>query len=260
MVDKDQLDSLNQPVETIHALEEISVNLLVYREPEMLLEDARKRIDVSRVNNRDLDRYTQLLSYIRYAWEKTKKYEIYFSDFFTCNDKIDPVEALNHHIHAYLQDMDTFKNKIETFLNSLKKDAIAMAVNKKEVADFFSQATKKTTETFRGMTEIRNPHTHHGMRFMDGDLLKAENAQNAARQIQSPLIASNINQSMIPAFLERMSKEKQEGFENAKKRWIQNAARNNIQTTGFLNGILKAVEAPLYQFLKIVPTKDLFPR
>lgn len=43
-------------------LDEVAVDILVHQEPQMLLEEAKKRLDVSRVNGRDLERYTQLIS------------------------------------------------------------------------------------------------------------------------------------------------------------------------------------------------------
>jgi len=249
-----------QPLTEVYLIDQISFDLFVYQNPSILLDGPKKLINVSKANQQALKKYSQLLFNIRYAWQKTIKYKAYFSDFYPPEEKIEKVEALNHHIHAYLQDMDTFKNKIETFLNSLKKDLMAMASNKKEIKEMFEKLSSSITSAFGGVADARNPHTHHGMRFIDGDLLKAENAMGAIQAIQSEAFSPFINKEMVPKFLEDRLKEKEENFELAKERWLKNATKNNEQTAGLLNAILKAAEDPLYQFLDITPTKTLFSK
>jgi|GEM_PF-1512123 len=239
-----------------HVIEEIGANLAVYIEPELLIEEARKGMAVTGFNTNDLERYSGLLSNIRYAWEKTKKYVIYFSDFYPTEDKVNKVEALNHHIHAYLQDMDTLKNKIETFLNILNGDILKKATNKDEVKKFFDEAHKTIDGAFEGILKYRRQHIHQGTRFMDGDLLKAENAEGTAQMLQSPVAAPYINKDVVPIIIGKLMQQKEEGFEVAKIRWVGIAQKNNVQTTGLLEGVLRGVEPLLYEFLNITPMRD----
>ena len=90
-----------------HPIDEIMADLYVYQEPEMINEKDSHLIDNSRANMGDLKRYVQMLSNIDHAWKKTQRYGQYFAYFYPDNDSVERVEALNHHIHAYLQDMDT---------------------------------------------------------------------------------------------------------------------------------------------------------
>jgi hypothetical protein len=240
-----------------HAIEEIAGDILAYNNPEYLIDSVSKLIDTTKTKKSDLERYSRLLSNIRYAWDKTKKYESYFSNFYPPEERISKIEALNHHIHAYLQDMDTLKNKIETLLDILHGDVVKKVTNKEEVKNFFSRAREKVEQSFDGVCKYRRPHTHHGPRFIDGGLLKAENAENFSQLAKSPVATRFINQEAITPLLKKLEQEKEEEFEAAKERWITMARKNNIQTTGLIDMILSAMKAPLYTFLKIKPMRDL---
>lgn len=157
-------------------INEILTDLAVYQEPDSLLEKYKERIKEIEVDKSKLRKYWDLVINVRYAWQKTLKYELYFAEFYSSSGKIEKIEALNHHIHTYLQDMITLKNKIEVLFGSLKNDIKKIAIDKDEVVAFFEAGIQKTKDVFNGISKYRDPHVHEGMRFQDGDLLKAENA------------------------------------------------------------------------------------
>jgi len=238
-------------------IEEILTDLAVYQEPNLLLEKHKERITSIEVDKSKLRRYWDLISNVRYAWQKTLKYELYFTEFYSFSDKIEKIEALNHHIHAYLQDMTILKNKIEVLFGSLKNDVKRVATNKEKVVAFFEVGIQTTKDVFKGVSKYRDPHVHEGMRFLDGDLLKAENAQEFLKLLSNPIFDAMLNQQYKPKIVAKAAKEKEESFEMAKKRWIEMAQGNGEQTLGYLNTILMTVRPSLYQFLGIKPIKDI---
>lgn len=250
-----------EPIILNYNLNEILGDLAIYQNPDLLKDEYGNLLDTSKMNLLDVKKYQELLSNIDYFFKKTLKYELYFQEFYSTSDKIGTVEALNHHIHSYLEDSDILKNKIEVFLGTLKNDIKETLENNKierdNIDEFFKAGIDKTKEVFLGVSEHRNPHHHNGMRFIDGDLLKAENAHNQQKILQSDVFSKMINQEKLPEFIEKLQKEEEESFENAKIRWIKIAKKNNEQASGYLNSLFETVSPSLYQFLKIKPSKEI---
>ncbi len=244
-----------------HPIDLILTDFVVYQKPNYLMEEYQELFDVSSVDIKRLEKYRKSISNIKYAWGKTLVYKIYFSDFYPESDeKIKNFEVLNHHIHAYLQDMDTFRNKVLNFLGELKNDLKKVATNKEDVEVSIKAHVGRTHEAFAGITKHRRPHVHKGMRFIDGDLLKSENAQASLKMFNNPVFDSMLNQEYKPELIAKIKEEEKEGFESAKERWIKNAESNNIQTTGFLKEILEAIQPSLYQFLKIESSVNILEK
>lgn len=246
----------NQEI-TIPIIDQILADFAMYLEPKLLKQEYIKLVNLTSVNIENIEKYQQLLSNINYAWKKTLKYKQYFSEFYAQDGRVENHEALNHHIHAYLQDMDTLKNKIEAFLGNLKNDSKKSAANKEEVANFLEEGVKKSHEVFNGISKHRNPHVHSGMRFVDADLLKSENAHNTLSMFSNPLFEAWLDPEKKPELMARFATEKEESFEVARERWVGTAEKNDSQTSGFLNAIMEAIKPVLYQFLNIQPIKEI---
>ncbi len=242
-------------------LEEILGDLSVYQNPDLLKEEFGKFLNTSKVKTADIEKYQGLLSNIKYASQKILKYEFYFEEFYPDPEKIGAIEALNYHIHSYLEDSDILKEKIVAFLNNLRKDIRdSLGDNEGEktrIKEFFDAGTQKTEEVFAGIVKHRNSHHHSGTRFIDGDLLKAENAQNEQRLFQTPPFSEMVRPDKVAELMERLEQEKEESFEKAKVRWIKMAADNHGQSSGYLNTLFDAVAPSLYQFLAIKPTNEI---
>ncbi|RJO61208.1 hypothetical protein C4544_03495 [candidate division WS5 bacterium] len=239
-----------------HPIDEMFADFGFYKDPKMLKVEFWGLIDTKSANAAGIEKYLELLSYIQYAWQKVLKYEKYFAVFYTSDQSIENFEALYHHIHAYLQDMDTLKNKIEVFFGALKNDLKKSASNKEDVIAFIDAGIKKTYEVFDGILKYRHPHVHSGMRFMDGDLLKAETAHFAIEMFSNPTFDALLNQEYKPELIAKFEKEKKESFEVARARWVGMAHNNNEQTSGYLDSLLEAVRPSLYQFLNIKSVKE----
>lgn len=243
--------------EKVHVIDEIIKDLFLYLEPKLLKDEYSGFLDINSADIDGIKKYRDILMDVRYAWQKTQKYAQYFEEFYPPESKIEKFEVLNHHIHAYLQDMTTLKNKIEVLLGKMKNDIRKVASNKSEIDTFFRVGVKKTKDIFKEISKHRDTHHHQGMRFCDNDLLKAENAYGASKLFSDPTINSVINQKYIPVLLEKFEKEKEESFEVGKKRWIRVARRNNKQVSDYLNILLEGIRPNLNQLLNIQPAREL---
>lgn len=240
-----------------HVLDEMMADFAFYQDPRLLKAEYSGLLDVSKVNNADIKKYMMSFFNLRYAWQKTLKYKKYFEEFYPPAEKIEKIEALNHHIHAYLEDMTTLKNKTEVLLGEMKNDIKKVAANKDDIDKFFVAGVEKTKEVFTQVSKYRDEHRHRGMRFFDGDLLKAENAHGFLEIISNPVFDAMLNQEYKPEIVAKFTKEKEESFEVAKRRWIEMAGRNDEQTTGYLDALLEGVRPSLYQFLNIKPVQEI---
>lgn len=240
-----------------HVLDEMMADFAFYQDPRLLKAEYSGLLDVSKVNNADIKKYMMSFFNLRYAWQKTLKYKKYFEEFYPPTEKIEKIEALNHHIHAYLEDMTTLKNKTEVLLGEMKNDIKKVAANKDDIDKFFVAGVEKTKEVFAQVSKYRDEHRHRGMRFFDGDLLKAENAHGFLEIISNPVFDAMLNQEYKPEIVAKFTKEKEESFEVAKRRWIEMAERNDEQTTGYLDALLEGVRPSLYQFLNIKPVQEI---
>lgn len=241
-------------------IDEIFGDLGFYKDPKLLKQEFSGLIDTKSANMEGIERYLGLLSNVRYAWQKVLKYENFFAVFYASDEGVQNFEALNHHIHAYLQDMDTLKNKMNVFLGNLKKDLKRVASNEEDVTAFIDAGIKKTYEVFDGVLKHRRTHVHNGMRFIDDDLLKAENAHFALEVFSNPLFDTMLNQEYKTKFIARLEKEKGESFEVARTRWVEMARDNNKQTTGYVGALLKTIRPSLYQFLNIKSVREVIAK
>jgi hypothetical protein len=245
---------------TRHQIDQILADFTVYIEPKLLKDDVTELLNVAGANIDSIKKYRQLLSNIKYAWQKVLRYKFFFATFYTADNAIDKVEALNHNIHAYLQDMDTLKNKIMVFLEELKKDLKKVASNKDEVIVFIDAGRDKTLEVFDGVLKYRRPHVHNGMRFMDGDLLKAENAHETIKMFTETPMAEMLNPDYKDEWFNELAIEKETSFETAKSRWITMAESNDEQTTGYLNSLFETIRPSINQLLGITSVMDVLEK
>lgn len=113
-------------------IDKILMNFTVYMNPEVTSIELSYGKDF---NLKIMNRYYKQLSSIRWFLKKVLKYELYFSDFYPKEThSISDSEALEHHVHAYLEDLNTLKTKIIDYIGSLKNDLQPIAKNKEEVS------------------------------------------------------------------------------------------------------------------------------
>ncbi len=96
--------------------------LQVCIDPEILLSEYQKQIKRGlNYNKKNTEKYFKLIMSVNWFLKKIAKYQIYFNKFYSQSAKIPKHEALEHHIHAYLEDMITLRNKLTNYIDYLKK-------------------------------------------------------------------------------------------------------------------------------------------
>lgn len=236
----------------ITTLDEILGDMTIFEDPELLVKEHRDKIDNSETNLTKLKEYQISLTSIRQVYRKILRYEIYFAKFYPENeDNVRNFEALEHHIHAYLEDFDILKEKIKNFLGTFKNDIKKVASNSEEIKEAVQIIIDKVYEVFKNISTHRNPHHHEGMKFIDGNIIDSEMAYTMLKK-DNPLYSH-----FKPEYLAELEVQEKESFMKAQKAWIEIATKNNPQITEFMNMLFATNKEALYQFLGIKSVKDI---
>ncbi|MCE9585063.1 hypothetical protein K8Q94_00355 [Candidatus Nomurabacteria bacterium] len=235
-------------------IDKILGELAFYNEPELLKEEYRKFLKVGKNFNKEKSKkYSQSLASINWFIKKVAKYKIYFSEFYPCStDNIQKHEALEHHIHAYLEDIITVKTKTTNYIGELKNDLKQVVENKKEISNSLDWLKEQIYKTFEGISTQRDQHRHRGFKFVDGDITNAEMAHIMLGK--DSLFKGHFTDYAI----EKFKAQKEESFEKAKKSWLENTLKNYDQIEGLANEMVKRTKPFLYQYLDIEPLDTLY--
>lgn len=236
------------------SIEKLLAILFVHSEPEILGEEVKALIAASHVNRKMLRRYIDLVRAIHYAWQKVGKYEMYFKDFYPSNGVIGEIECLNHHIHAYLDDLYTVRQKVFVLLNNLKNDANKVASNAGEFMAVIKELEEKMMKGFKELDDNRGQHRHAGIRFVHGDLLHAENAESLIAQLDNPVFGSIFDEEKKKKLIEKITAERVSSFEKAKKWWIETAKSNKENLDENMDKLFSGLAQNIYQILGIEET------
>jgi len=235
----------------IDNLDQILCDLTAYLEPNFLQVEYRTKIDTSNIDKAKLMKYFKLLTSISRVYKKVQKYELFFAEFYPETKKIKKHEALEHHIHAYLEDLIMLKNKITTFLGALKNDLKKIAKNKKEINIALTWLIGEVNRVFDNVSKYRDPHHHKGLTFIDGDLIDSEMAHMVTKN-DSPL-----RDLFKSEFIDELKKRETESFEKAKRGWVSMAKKNNAEISGLVNDVLERNKSLLYKLLNIKSVDDI---
>ena len=217
----------------------------MHENPEVVKPEYRLRLSQETKDKKTLKKYARLLTAVRQRYDKLLRYPVYFQYFYPTDGGITQIEALEHHVHAYLEDMDALRDKLKIYYNCLEKDLLREASNKKEVKIFFKVLEEKIYEVFKNATKIRVPHHHKGMSFTDNEILDHRTA--------SLMLDGHTNSGLLlsPEGIIHFEKMKSESLFAAKNKWIQIANNNNDQMIGFISELFNKTDYLVYQFLKI---------
>ena len=229
-------------------IEKISGELVGYLHPEYFLEEFKSKIAPGKNFTKETaEKYYKIIISISWFLKKVSRYEIYFSEFYPQSENIKNHEALEHHIHAYLEDIETLKNKLMHYVGCLKNDLKQVATNKKEISDALDWLKGQICKTFESVSMIRGEHRHKGYRFVDSNIIDIEMAETMLSE-NSPFKGQ-----LTPYALKHFEKQKIESLEKAKIFWIETARKNLSQVEGVTNEILQKTKSFLYTFLDIKP-------
>jgi hypothetical protein len=229
-------------MDKMNSLDRILLDIDVHLNPELLLEEYKSKIDNSNTDKEKLKTYDKLFWSVKKTYEKIEKYELYFAEFYPTTEKITKFEALDHHIHAYLEDLDILKNKIVHSIQTLKNDLKRIATNKKEIDEALNGFVERIRVVFDGVSANRHPHHHVGMRFCDGNLVESE-MMHIMIQKDFPL-HERINTEVA-------KRREEDLFNKARQDWIGVAHKNNEQILGLINEVFKRNNDFIYKVLCI---------
>ncbi len=220
--------------------------LLIFQHPEYFIPkfDIEKNKG-NKFNSQKLKDYQELISGINWFVKKISRYEIFFDEFYPDTNKITKHEALEHHIHAYLEDLETLKNKLINFVGKIKNDSKKQFQNKDEINNYFVGMKDKIYEAFRNVSENRSPHRHGNYRFVDTHVIDGEAA--------SMMLGDNFADMLTEYGQNKLQKQEEESFEKGKKYWSQNAQKNFNQVQGLTNEIMKINKKLLFKLIDIRP-------
>jgi len=235
-------------------LNRLLFDISVYLKPELFNKEWIDKIKMDKQNIWMLNRYNELISAINWSFNKVLKYKLYFEEFYPVSINIPEYEALEYHIHSYLEDLTILKNKIEVFLNSLKTDISKVADNKEEVVDHYKTLVFRINKIFKGVKESRDPHHHKGWKFLDADIVDAEGMS----------MMTKFNELMPGTFgserIEQMNKRAQDSFELAKTKRVALAIENNKKISDLIDELFSGLRQNIYKLLNIKPMEEFLSK
>lgn len=199
-------------------------------------------------DQKKLHDYHMMINGINWFVKKISRYQLFFNEFYPDTNKISKHEALEHHIHAYLEDLETLRNKLVRFINQIKKDSKITFQNKNEIETHFKSIETKIFNAFSNVADNRNPHRHGVYRFTDKYVTDGEMA-SAILGVDFTALKHKLTQYG----LEKLQQQEKESFENGKKYWSQNALKNFIQVKSLTNEIMKHNKKLLFKLIGIKP-------
>jgi hypothetical protein len=227
-------------------LDQILGDLTLYLRPDLVKKEYFGNIDVTGVDQGDLMRYYKALTGVRQAFAKVQRYDTYFAQFYPATDTVIPKhEALEHHVHAYLEDLDILKNKTRALTGMLKNDLKSIAANKDEIDKALSFLADQVVKVFEKVSAARNPHHHGGMKFFDKNILDAE-VMHTMKKEDGPM-----RNMLTPEGIALIEKHETVSFTKAQENWIAIAKKNNEQLTGMMDEALGRIKGFIYTFLRV---------
>lgn len=223
-------------------LDKVLNDILVHLHPDYLIPSYSDQVDVTSINKKKLNKYSQLLADINYFYKRVLRYETYFTSFYPESDEIEKAEALEYHIYSYMESLDILRNKIVAFLGVLKNDLKEIALNKQEVNQALKRLIANVEKAFDKVKEKRHPHHHTGHRFINGDIIDAMICSTMLKP--DFLLRDTVNSA-------ELKKRKEESLEKAQKDYINLSIKNNKQITGLVNTVFEKKEDFIYKILGI---------
>jgi len=227
-------------------IDKILGDLVFYLHPKFFQEEYAKQNKPGISFNKKLaQNYYVLIAAINWFLKKISRYETYFTNFYPDSKLIKNSEALEHHIDAYLEDLETTKNKLVIYISSLKNDLKQIASNKDEINKALTFLNAKIYIAFDNASKHRGEHRHRGFRFVDKYVLDCEMAET--------LLSDNFPlKEKLTTYARKIArKKKKDSFEQGKKHWSENASKNYGQLSGLINDVMGRTKDFLYQLLDI---------
>lgn len=194
-------------------------------------------------NLKKAESYCELISEIHWFLNKISKYGTYFEFFYPSGDEISKAEALEHHIHAYLEDLYALENRIINYLNTIKND-----IKKKPDKDGFGvitledlgSVTYEVNRSFERARSVRGKHRHKGEIFRDFEVLVSISLSDILKK--DVLSESGKHKVLVRA---------NEAFTKTSQQWKKRAIKNHKRINAMIELILIGSKEFLYREIGI---------
>jgi len=227
-------------------IEKISGDLVGYLNPEYFKDEFKNKIVPGENFSKEAtEKYYKIIISIDWFLKKVSRYEVYFSEFYPRSKNIKDYEALEHHVHAYLEDVETLKNKLMHYIGCLKNDLKQVATNKEEISNALDWLKDQVTKTFESVSKIRGGHRHKDYRFIDSNIINCEIAERMLSD-KNPLKGQFTEYA-----INKFKNQSEESFAKAKMFWIETARNNLSQVEGVTNETLEKTKDFMYKLLDI---------
>lgn len=204
--------------------------------------EIRKNKEVYR--NEQVEKYKELLQSVSWFLRKAKKYQLYFEEFYSKSPLIPDHEALEHHVHAYIEDLYALREKLLRLSNTVKNDVKKIHPNNKQLIDNFEIRAQKIIDVFSVITSTRVPHVHAGFIHVVEEALDAQMAQI---MLETPQLRSRLTEEGV-AFYQKMLFEK---TLQGKIEYQKIAESNYEQLKLFTDMLVSSLGICLYEILGI---------
>lgn len=166
---------------------------------------------------------------IQTVFERLTKYETYFQIFYPANlDQISEAEAIEYHLHSYIQEFYSLQQKIERLIKILKnKISVFDIKNPEDVKELLLHTLKQVNSGLSTVVELRGTHVH--------DMSVRDNEISMAKAIRT--IQINDDRYNTPALTDKYNKI----ISDSKEKYITQSNYNKGQIIGLKNYIAPRV-------------------
>lgn len=183
-----------------------------------------------------LDVYHRLND-VKTVADRIKRYRIYFESFYPDSEqKITHAEALEYHLHSYLQDFYSFKEKAKKIINLLKNRLKLFDIeNLEEVKVLLIHTVDQLEKSMESTTSTRRRHVHDSS-VRDSEISNAK------------LLKTLVDIGELSD--EQISKRYAELLIKAKENYIAQSIKNNENIDGIKNYVaprIGLIVAQLYE-------------
>lgn len=159
------------------------------------------------------------------VFERLNRYEVYFSSFYPADiELINEAEALEYHLHSYLQEFYSLKEKIVRLIRYIKKSVkhFPEVGNPEIVYKLLDHVMRQVEKGMEQVTVVRGKHVHD-MTVRDTEISKAK-----AIKAISNLGAINKERAIV---------QYESLIKNSKKKYLAQATKNKEQINKLKNHI-----------------------
>jgi len=211
------------------------------------------------VNIELLDLYKSRLYELKVIYEKLQKYPTYFTSFYN-SEVISNEDALEYHIHSFLADVYTYREKIAGLLGLMQNKIPAEYVEDKRSLD---DIRKIILNNFEPITSIRKNHTHPitdmGW-YSDEGSLKIRNIKALESFLNTEGIKETVNWDYVRERLVVEDAEAVKALEESVERWTKNSASALHMIEQTIPKILDKVSFTIYMTVNIADASELLKK